>query len=88
MTTSQTEEIVLIPPTHEQSVYSFHVEEELVEPFLAFLQSHGMTPWRPPEDQNKTGPHGHRIVQVEVDTETSQGTLEGLVQMFLADKEA
>jgi len=75
--------IVVIPPTHEQSVFSFHVEQGLTKPFLRHLDSQGLTPWRSPTVEEKTGPDGRPVTQIDVDTDLSEAKLEQMVEEFL-----
>ncbi len=83
-TQSQPEKIVLIPPTHEQSVFSFHVEESLMPSFQEFLRGKGLTPWRPPVTlENKQGPDGSQIIQIDFETDKKQSELEALAAEFL-----
>lgn len=80
----QTSPIIVIPPTHEQSLYSFHVEAPQVTSFLEFLASKGITPWRPPVPLDKTAPDGQQEIQIEIDSESSQNTVQGWVDEFLS----
>jgi hypothetical protein len=84
----QSERIIIIPPTHEQSVFSFHVERDLADPFLRYLESKDLTPWRPPTAQPKTGPNGHEVTQIQIDVETvmPEASLRQLVADFLKDR--
>ncbi len=82
----QPERIAIIPPTHEQSLFSFHVEQDLANSFLLHLKAQGLTPWRPPIVQEKEGPHGFGVTQIEVDTKRSQKDLEEMVAGFLREQ--
>ena len=82
MKTAATASIVLIPPTHEQSVFSFHVEESLAPGFLAFLKAQGLTPWRPPVALDKDGADGEQLVQLEFESNLPQDQLEALVEEY------
>src|SRR4051812_29436739 len=59
----QSQPIILIPPTHEQSLFSFHVEESPAEGFVDFLKQKGFVLWRPPTEQEKTGPDGRKVIE-------------------------
>ncbi len=78
--------IVLIPPTHEQSVHTFHVEEPLVTRFVEHLAQKGLTPWRPPSPLEKDSPDGAQLIQVEVETTSTQAMLQNLIDEFLGDE--
>ena len=78
--------IVLIPPTHEQTVYAFHVEEPLVTRFLEHLAQKGLTPWRPPFPLEKNAPDGAELIQVEIETTSTQAMLQNLIDEFLDDE--
>lgn len=78
-----TDPIILIPPTHEQSVYSFHVEEKLLTRFLEFLEQKGLTPWRPPVNLEKENEDAESLVQVDIETEATHAMLEDLKAEFL-----
>lgn len=78
--------IVLIPPTHEQSVFTFHVEEPLVTRFVEYLGQKGLTPWRPPTALEKSAPDGADLMQVEVETTSTQAMLQNLIDEFLSDE--
>ncbi|HEY1082795.1 MAG TPA: hypothetical protein VGE29_11060 [Prosthecobacter sp.] len=78
-----TDPIILIPPTHEQSVYSFHVEEPLVTRFVEFLAQKGLSPWRPPVPLEKTGPNDEPLIQVDVESPATQAMMEDLKREFL-----
>lgn len=79
----QPEHIVVIPPTHEQSTPSFHVESSLAQPFLAFLKSKGIVAWQPPAQLEKSGPDNRCIIEIEVEAGTPETFLESLVTEFL-----
>ncbi len=79
----QPEKIILLPPTHEQSTPSFHVEGTLADSFLAFLKTHNITAWQPPEKLEKRGPDNRRIVEIEIEADTPPAMLEGLIKKFL-----
>ena len=79
----QREKIIVIPPTHEQSTPSFHVEASLVEPFIHFLGEHGLTAWEPPEALDKEGPGPGGIVEIEIEADTPVARLERLKDEFL-----
>lgn len=79
--------ITLIPPDHEQSVFTFHVEEPLVQRFLVHLGNKGLVPWRPPVNLEKEAEDGEAMVQIEVDTASTEEMLQDLVDEFLGKDE-
>jgi hypothetical protein len=79
----QNQKIILIPPTHEQTPPSFHVEGSLAEAFLAYLKCRGIEAWQPPEVLEKTGPDNLRIVEIAVEAETPLPHLQALMDEFL-----
>lgn len=84
----QHEELILIPPTHEQSLPSFHVAGNLAEPFIAFLRDKGISAWEPPLALDKKGPDSRRVVEIEVEADTPLDMLEGLIGEFLERRHA
>ncbi|MBB5038713.1 hypothetical protein [Prosthecobacter dejongeii] len=80
------ESILLIPPTDEQSVFSFHLVESLLPRFITFLEQKNLTPWRTPTALDKTGPDGQPLYQVDVDSPATQAMMEDLRQEFLGDE--
>ncbi|TLD71415.1 hypothetical protein FEM03_07765 [Phragmitibacter flavus] len=80
----QRKSIILIPPTHEQTVTTFHAEKSVAQAFLDYLKQNDVTPWRPPEEPEKSGPDGLQVVQIEVETSLSQERLQELMDTFLA----
>lgn len=76
----QSEKLIVLPPTHEQSNPSFHVEARLAKQLLAFLERRGIRAWRPPERLEKPGPDGQPLVEIEV--EASASALEKLAGEF------
>jgi hypothetical protein len=82
----QNQKIILLPPTHEQTPPSFHVEGSLAERFLAFLKSRGVEAWQPPEVLEKTGPDAQQTVEIAVEPETPLPHLETLMKEFLGAK--
>ncbi len=82
----QPQKIILIPPTHEQSAPSFHVEGSQAGAFLEFLAGKGITAWQPPDIVGKRGPDHLPIVEIEIEAGTSPNRLEGLIGEFLAEK--
>lgn len=79
--------ITLIPPDHEQSVFTFHVEEPLVHRFIEHLAHKGLVPWRPPVNVEKAAPDGEPLIQVEVDTASTEEMLQDLINEFLGKNE-
>lgn len=82
----QPEKIILLPPTHEQSTPSFHVMKSLAVPFQAFLQSHGITAWQPPELLDKPAHGDNALVEIGVEADTPQDCLEALLAEFLENR--
>lgn len=83
----QPEKIILLPPTHEQSTPSFHVEGSLAESFLSFLERKNITAWQPLEKLEKRGPDDRHLVEITIEADTSTALLEGLIKEFLAQPE-
>lgn len=79
----QTEDIILIPPTHEQSTPAFHVEGSLAAPFLEFLKENGVESWQPPEVLEKDGPDDEKVVEITIEADTPVDFLEDLMAEFL-----
>jgi|GEM_PF-1019457 len=83
----QPQKIVLIPPTHEQSTPSFHVTDELLEPFMEYLDGHGIhIMGQPPEPLGPMGPQGCELDEIEIEEGTSMSQLEMLMNDFLAER--
>jgi hypothetical protein len=80
----QPEKIILIPPTHEQTVFTYHVEHSIAEEFLEFLKQHNVTPWRPPQTPEKSGSDGKSVMQIEIDTSVGDPRLRNLMDSFLS----
>jgi hypothetical protein len=78
--------IQLIPPTHEQSVFTFHVEERLATRLLEHLKVKGLEPWRPPAPLEKEAPDGEQIIQIEVETAATEAMLQDLIDEFLNEE--
>jgi hypothetical protein len=78
----QPEQIILIPPTHEQSTPSFHVDASLSQQFIAFLKDKGITAWQPPEVLEKHAPESHHVVEITIEADTPVGFLESLIPEF------
>lgn len=79
----QPQPIILIPPNHEQSTPSYHVEGPLASSFIEFLEEKAISIWQPPQLLEKRGPGGHPIVEIEIEAGTSVTRLEGLIPEFL-----
>jgi len=77
------EKIILIPPTHEQTTPSFHVEGSLAEQFIGFLKSRGIEAWQPPEKLDTRGADTRRIIEIEIEAGTEMSFLENLRREFL-----
>lgn len=82
----QTQEIIVIPPTHEQSAPSFHVAGGSAKAFLDFLAERGVKAWHPPEALYTRGPDGHRVIEVEIEADTPVDFLRGLAEDFLSQR--
>lgn len=80
------ESIILIPPTDEQSIFSFHLVESMLPRFVTFLEQKSLTPWRTPTSLDKTGPDGEALYQVDVDSPASHAMMEDLRQEFLGEE--
>ncbi len=80
----QTEPIILISPTHEQSIFTFQLQKKWELHFLAFLKKRGITPWRSPATQDLEGPDGNSVVEVEVDVKESEEAMQRLLDEFKA----
>lgn len=85
-TSSPASAITLIPPTHEQSVFAFHVEESLATRFIEHLEQKGLTPWRPPVPLEKEDAEGESIIQIEVESTSTQEMMQNLVDEFLGEE--
>ncbi len=79
--------IILIPPTHEQSVHSFHIEEPLLSRFLEFLSGKGLSPWKPPVELDKNSENGEPLIQVDVESKSTPAMMEDLKKEFLDQKD-
>jgi len=78
----QPEQIILLPPTHEQSNPSFHIAATIADAFLSFVSEKNIPTWRTPLQLEKTGPDGQRLVEVEVEAGTPVASLEKLMNDF------
>jgi len=78
----QTENIVLFPPTHEQSLPSFHVQADLAGSFTAYLQKQGFELAEPNRALGVQGSHDG-LVEVLVSEGTSPALLETARKDFL-----
>ncbi len=79
----QPQKIILIPPNHEQSWPSFHVEEALLEPLLAHLKANGIEPMQEPEPLGNLGPKGNSLFEVEVSDDCKVEQLEEVLSSFI-----
>lgn len=80
----QPEQIIVIPPTHEQTAPAFHVAGSLISDFYSFLQTRGLTAWEPPRQLEKTGPDQLPVIEIEVEAGTPTSEMEHIVSEFLA----
>lgn len=79
----QPQKIILIPPNHEQSWPSFHVEEALLAPLLAHLKDNDIEPMQEPEALGDLGPKGNSLFEVEVSDSYKVDQLEQVLSSFL-----
>jgi hypothetical protein len=80
--------IIVIPPTHEQTTPSFHIEGGLAAAFLEFLKTKGITAWQPPEKLETKGEDHRSIVEVEIEAGTPLSKLEALAEAFLSEHDS
>lgn len=80
----QPERIILLSPTHEQSLPTYHVVGPISEDFLKFLEKRNVPVQQPPQVLDKRGPGDHPIVEVLVESGTPVSELEALIPEFLA----
>jgi hypothetical protein len=76
------EKIILLPPTHE-SLPSFHVQRELLGPFLDHLSNSGITIAEPPEQQDGPQQGSSSPVAVDISEGTSLERLQEVLDEFL-----
>jgi hypothetical protein len=74
-----TESITLFPPTHEQSLPTFHVREDLRSRFIAFLEQEGFQVAEQPEHISGTG-----VAEILLEAGTPLEQLESAQARFLA----
>lgn len=79
----QPERIILLPPNHEQSWPSFHVEEELLPSLLSHLETHHIELAQEPELLGHLGPKAHNLYEVKVSDDYSEEELEEVLSSFL-----
>lgn len=84
--TQQPEKVILIPPNHEQSWPSFHVEEALLSALLAHLKANGIEPMQEPEPLGDLGPKGNSLYEVEVSDDHKVPELEKVLTSFLSEQ--
>ena len=80
----QPERIILLPPTHEQSLPTYHVVGPISEDFIKFLEEREISIPQPPQVLEKRGPGDHPIVEIQVESGTQVAMLERLIPEFLA----
>ena len=78
----QPEKIILLPSTHE-SLPSFHVQRELLRPFLHHLAISGIKVAEPPESLGDLEPGATSLVAVEVQEGISLKQLQEALDEFL-----
>jgi hypothetical protein len=74
-----TEDLILFPPTHEQSLPTFHVRGDLRDKFVEFLAREGFQLGEPPEHLE-----GTPITEVLVEAGTPLDKLSAAQEKFLA----
>jgi hypothetical protein len=84
----QTAPIVLIPPTHELSTPSFHVQEVWFDPFLKFLNTRSVHVTEEPGNLGCLGPHGVQLREIRVEAGTPMPRLETVLRDFLTEPHA
>lgn len=72
----QSENIVLIPPTHEISTPSFHVVQPLCGPLIARLEANGL---HITEEPRPVGPGSESLIEVRVEADSPMEKLEKLL---------
>lgn len=80
----QPEQIILLPPTHEQSLPTYHVVGPISEDFIKFLEERSVPIQQPPHVLEKRGPGDHPIVEVLIEADTPVAQLEAFIPEFLA----
>jgi len=78
----QEQPVILLPPTHEQSNPSFHVQGSLAADFIRFLGENGYRAWEPVSKIDKAGSDHRRVVEIEIEADTPMEKLEALVKKF------
>jgi hypothetical protein len=73
------EAVILFPPTHEQSLPTFHVREDLRSKFVEFLAEEGFQLGEPPEHLTGTA-----VTEVLVEAGTPLDKLNATREKFLA----
>jgi hypothetical protein len=76
------EKVILLPPTHEY-LPSFHVQRELLGPFLDHLSNSGITIAEPPEQQDGPQQGSSSPVAVDISEGTSLERLQDVLDEFL-----
>lgn len=83
-TEAQEEQVIVIPPTHEQSNPSFHVQSSVAKDFIRFLGDRGIEAFEPVSKIDKSGDDGRRIIEIDIESETPVNKLEALADEFLS----
>lgn len=78
----QKQAVILLPPTHEQSNPSFHVQGSLAADFIRFLGGKGYRAWEPVSKIDKVGSDNHRVVEIDIESDTPMDKLEALIKEF------
>jgi len=76
------QDIILIPPYHEQAQPTFLVIEPLLKPLLASLQDAGFEVWEPPHALKDEGPGRGALTEVRIKTGTPLEALERFLAEF------
>jgi hypothetical protein len=84
----QSQKIILLPPTHEQSLPSFHLREDLLTGFLAYLEEHGFNVVEEPEPLGNLGPDSAPLIEVKIEANTPVDKLEAAMEDFLRGQSA
>jgi hypothetical protein len=78
----QPEKVILLPTTHE-SLPSFHVQRELLSPFLDHLAKSGIKVVEPPEAQGESKQGTVSVVGVDVQEDIPISRLQEVLDEFL-----
>jgi len=76
------QDIILIPPYHEQAQPTFLVIEPLLKPLLAALQTAGFEVWEQPHSLKDEGPGRGLLTEIRIKNGTSLEALERFLEEF------